>query len=78
MSSSAEKVSRALPEIADVIEKLTTLAAGHRVGFTLIVFTPERANYVSNSAREDVVKGIQELLDAWAAGMPDVPAHHIN
>jgi hypothetical protein len=78
MSSPTNKVSLALPAIANQLDKQLEDAAGERVAFTLIVYTPERANYIGNCNRDEAAKAITEMIEAWNAGMPDIPAHKIQ
>ena len=73
--SPTKAVSLSLQHIAEMLDNALNDAAGEPTGFALVVFTPERAQYVSNCDREDVVKGLKELLELWEHGMPDVPAH---
>lgn len=78
MSNTTTKLSLALPEIADIIEQAIFKASGERIGFSLMVFTPDRASYISNCERSDVIPALAGLLDHWQAGQLDVPAHKIN
>jgi len=77
-SDAAIRVSLVMQPLATELEKALSEVAGEPTLFCLVVFTPVRSNYVSNGNREDVKKALQELLDGWAAGMPDVPAHKVN
>ena len=76
------RISRALSHdmqrIATDLDKAIERSAGERVAFTLIVFTPGRASYVSNADRAECVREIRHLLDLWDQGMPDVPAHDVE
>jgi hypothetical protein len=42
------------------------------------VFTEQRASYISTVKREDSVREIKALLDDWANGLPDIPAHEVQ
>jgi hypothetical protein len=78
MSNLASKVSLALPGIGNQIDKQLEEAAGERLAFTLVVYTPERANYIGNCNRDEAAKALAEMLNGWNAGMPDIPAHKIS
>ena len=72
------KVSYSLQGIAQGLDDAITEIAGEQVGFALVVFTPDRAQYVSNCDRSEVVAGLKELLTLWDEGMPDIPAHKVS
>ena len=78
MSNSTIKLSQYLHDIANELDEAIEYAAGEKLGFTLIVFTPERASYISNCKREESVKEINHLLKCWKEDMPDIKAHEIN
>lgn len=78
MKDSTIKVSQAMPAIADALEKFIEAVAGERIGFTLLVFTEQRASYISNVPRVDSVREIKGLLADWEAGAPDIPAHKVH
>jgi len=71
------KVSQNLQALAHGIDDAITNVAGEKVGFALVVFTPSRAQYVSNCDRAEVVAGLKELLEFWGRGLPDIHAHDI-
>lgn len=75
---SATQLSKDLQQIAKKLDALIAASAGKRVAFTLMVFTDNRASYISTASREDSIRGIKNLLELWDAGMPDVPAHNLN
>ena len=75
--SDAAEVSKHLQTIAQEIDKRLTDLVGHRVNFSLFVWTEGRSNYISTAKREDVAAVLVEHLNGWAAGMPDVPAHKV-
>lgn len=74
----AVKVSRALPAVADVTYEALEALVGQRVDFSLVVWSEGRLNYISTAERADVRVALGELLKAWDAGMPDVPAHEVQ
>ena len=77
--SKIERVSKALPDIADSIREQIESAAGGSVAFSLIVWTEGRFQYISSSHDRQEIKGaLQALIDGWDEGMPDIPAHKIN
>lgn len=75
MKQSTIQLSQKLQAIAQGLDEVIEEAAGERVGFTLIVFTEQRASYISTVKREDSVREIKNLLQVWGEGMPDIPAH---
>lgn len=78
MNNVSERVSRNLQAIAEELDVALTEKAGEQVAFVLIVFTPERANYIGNGPRDQVRSQIKDLVGLWEAGMDDVPAHNVN
>ena len=76
--NAAIRVSKELQGIARDLGKAIDTAAGEPVAFSLLVWTEGRCNYISNGPRADSVKAMRELLQAWEAGMPDVPAHEVS
>ncbi|CAG0966294.1 hypothetical protein MTYP_01011 [Methylophilaceae bacterium] len=72
------KVSKQLPALLDMVEEQVTHLAGSKQAITIIVWTDLRANYISNARREDVIRALKEMLEAWERNMPDIPAHHVN
>ncbi len=77
MNNATLKLSHELQAIAKRLDTDIERVAGERIGFTLLVFTEGRASYISTVARHESVREIQNLLDVWGAGMPDVPAHEV-
>lgn len=75
MSDQALKVSAELRFIAAAIDEVLQTTTGERIGFSLVVYTETRAQYVSNVSREEAVRGLTELLERWKSGAPDVPWH---
>lgn len=78
MNKVTVRVSKKLKGIAKRIDTLIKNACGERIGFTLIIYTPERASYISSVSREDNIKQLQYLLDTWKEGEPDVKAHEVK
>ncbi len=78
MDGTAIKLSKSLKQIADNLEKDILEKSGEKLGFTLMVFTEDRAQYISNVDRQVSVEQIKNMLDYWEKGMPDVPAHDIS
>ena len=72
------RVSEKLKSIAKRIDTLIKNAAGERVGFMLIVYTPERASYISSIARKENIKQMKAIIELWESGEPDVKAHEVN
>jgi hypothetical protein len=75
MKESTIKLSAALQDIAGALDEVIEETAGERIGFCLIVFTEERASYISSVDRKIVTEQLKYLLELWEGGMPDVPAH---
>lgn len=78
MSDSTVKISQSMHGLASGIDDALEEITGERLGFTLIVFTPVRASYISNCERAEVIKEIKTLLEYWKQDMPDIPAHEVN
>jgi hypothetical protein len=76
--SPAVEISKQLPALLDLVEDKVTQIAGAKQAMTLIIWTEGRANYISNARREDVIRALKEMLEAWERNMPDIPAHHVN
>ena len=75
------RVSKALQEIACIVDDEITDAAGVRMGWSLVVFNHTgggRINYISSCDRAEVVKAFEALLHGWKEGMPDVPGHEVS
>lgn len=77
-NSAAFRLSQRLQDIAHDLQVVINEAAGEPVGFTLLVFTPGRASYISTVAREESVREIKHLLTIWESGVEDTPAHEVN
>lgn len=72
-------VSEELQTVAAVIDDALANIAGKRVGFSLFIWTEERAQYVSNSTqRKEIQTAVRAVLDGWDQGMPDIPAHEVR
>lgn len=73
------KLSRALRRIAKRLDKEIERETGHRMGFSLIIWgqfgEDKMTQYVANADRADCAKYMQDLLDRWRTGMPDLPFH---
>jgi len=78
MKESTLKLSKNLPVIAQIVKEMITELTGEDIGFALVVFTEDRANYISDCKREEVQKQFKHLLQLWENGMQDIPAHEIN
>ena len=72
----AKKLSPALQDVADSVDKRLELEAGKRLSYVLIIDTDGIAQYVSNTARPDGVMMIESLLERWKANRADIPAHY--
>jgi hypothetical protein len=78
MKESTILISAAMPQLAEAIDEAIERIAGEKIAFSLIVYTPERASYISSCSREDSIKQLSYLLELWKAGMPDIPAHEVK
>lgn len=78
MNKVTRKVSERMQRLAAVVDGAVTETAGQKMGWSLIVFTEGRAQYISNCSRPEVVTAMKELITAWDAGLPDIPAHQID
>ncbi len=72
------KISTEAKNIAKNVDKNLKEIAGERIGFTLIIYTDDRATYVSNVSREMAINELKTLMEYWEAGMPDIPAHEVS
>ena len=60
------KLSRNLQRIAKLLDKeLAKATGGKKVLFSLYTWSGGRSQYVSNAMREDVKKGMREILERW-------------
>lgn len=80
MSQVTRAISLEAQAIANRLEEDINRAAGagQRIGFTLLIYTPERASYIGNVARADAIREMKNLLAIWEADMPDIPAHEFT
>lgn len=78
MNQSTIQLSQTLPKIAQELDKQIEQAAGERMAFTLVVFSPDRASYISTADRAESIQQLRFLLDQWETGMPDVKAHEVQ
>ncbi len=76
--SDAAEVSKHLKTIAGEIDKRLTGLVGHKVAFSLFVWTDGRSNYISTASRSEVAQVLVQHLKGWAAGMPDIAAHIVE
>lgn len=72
------KISIEAANIAKALDKHIEDIAGERIGFTLMIYTDDRATYISNCSRELAINELKTLLEYWEADMPDIPAHKIS
>lgn len=68
------KISRKLSSIASMVEKRLKKACGKDVPFSIYTWGGQRAQYVSNVAREDAKTAMRECLDRWDEPQ-DPPPH---
>lgn len=79
MKHNINKVSRGLKNEAARLDRRLKKLAGNRVSFSLFVWTDGRAQYISNSSdRAEIKQVIQNIIDGWDTGMPDIPAHKLQ
>jgi hypothetical protein len=72
-------ISEELQTVAAVIDDALANITGKRVGFSLFIWTEDRAQYVSNSTqRQEIQTAVRAVLDGWDQGMPDIPAHEVK
>lgn len=72
------RVSKVLHPLAAKIDEVLSYTAGERVPFSLVVFTPNRANYVANVERDRAIEALEELLAFWKSTAEDVVAHEVH
>ena len=78
MHKTTIRISKKIKSIAKRLDMIIKNIAGERVGFMLIVYTPEQASYISSIDRADNIKQMKALIERWESGQPDVKAHEIN
>ena len=78
MNRAGTKLSKCMQKLGHTIDSLIKKISGERIGFTLIVYTEERASYISNVDRKDAIREINFLLECWEKEMPDIKAHDVN
>jgi hypothetical protein len=71
-------VSRQGQSIARSVDQIVMKAAGERVAWFFCILTYPRGSYFSNAKREDTGREMRRLLEAWDAGLPDIPNHEIG
>lgn len=73
-------VSKELQRVAQYLDGELLRITGNRQPFVLVVFTPRRANYVSNGPREEVRADLKKLVDYWEEvyDTPDIPSHKLD
>jgi hypothetical protein len=81
MANQQHKISKILKPLAKDIQECLANAAGENIGFSLIVYPlkdGEHVQYIGNCKREESARIIQDLLNGWAKGMPNIPAHKLQ
>jgi hypothetical protein len=71
-------ISQSLQEIATEIDERLTKLVGHKVSFSLFVWSEGRSNYISTAPRIEVATVLLEHIKGWVEGMPDIPAHKVD
>jgi hypothetical protein len=77
-TAEAAVVSRALQTVAKELDDRLEKLVGRRVAFSLFVWTRGRSNYISTADRSEVIAVLEQHINGWKAGMPDVQAHRID
>lgn len=75
------EISKNLQDIAQQVSAQLKAITGQEVGFFLLVGNTEaggRTNYISNMDRAQSVEVMLDLLNRWASGMKDLPAHKLS
>jgi hypothetical protein len=72
----SNRLSIALPIVAQYLNDLLTEAAGEEVAWVLVLQADKVAQYVSNTERKDGAELLESLLARWKAGRADIPAHY--
>ena len=81
MTGADSRASEALQQVAEVVDRMLTDAAGEKIGFSLFIFPVQshsRASYIGNCDRKEIADAVQKCLDHWRDGMPDIPAHEVQ
>lgn len=72
----ARAVSRDLQDLARLIDRwLAKRSPDERIAFSLFVWTPKFANYISSADRAQIIDVLEQMIARWKAGMPDIPTH---
>jgi hypothetical protein len=74
--SQSQRLSIALPIVAQYVTDLLAEAAGEEIAWVLVCQADGVAQYVSNTKRADGAELIEGLLARWKAGRADIPAHY--
>jgi hypothetical protein len=81
MANQEQKISKMLRPLAKDIDECLKNAAGENIGFSLIIYPLKdggRIQYIGNCQRDSSAAAIQALLNGWAQGMPNIPAHKVQ
>lgn len=78
MNPTTRKISEELNSIANRLLVDMEEVTGEQLHFTLLVYTEERTQYVSNVSREDSIDQIEFYLKMLKAGMEPIPLHKLN
>lgn len=72
-------LSLSLQKLSKWIETKLKQITGTYMGFSLIIwgkfYGDSMIQYVSNANREDCIKYMEDLLEGWKQGMPNIPFH---
>ena len=82
ISEAQRNLSHHLSAVAECIDELILAASGEKMGFSLVIWNRidgGQAQYISNCARPECIKGLKLLLKQWQAleeiSEPEVPLH---
>ena len=63
-------LSKGLQDVAKNLDKDIEEKAGEKIGFTLIIYTEGRAQYVSTIDRESSIEQMEYSISLWRQNMP--------
>ena len=78
VSNQMVTLSKGLQGIAKRLDKDIERKAGEKIGFTLVIYTEGRAQYVSTVDRQSSIEQMEYLISLWKQDMPDIEAHKVT
>jgi len=73
--SASVRISQGLQGISTKLSEKLDKVAGEHVGFTLLIYSGDRVNYVSNVTRKEGIEQLEVFLKTQKEGAVDIPYH---